>query len=102
MADGTRLTFLGLITLEFELKGVPMSEVFAVGPIQEDATLGMPFLYTHQCTMVFGTPEVYIDGRRISCAEKYGQKWPINRQETLQYPAPRVVELIVLTLGVTG
>ena len=77
MADGTRL-----ITLEFELKGVPMTEVFAVGPLQEDAILGIPFLYTHHCTMAFGTPEVYIGGRRISCAQKYGQQWPIDHQET--------------------
>ena len=73
MAYGTKLTFLGLIMLEFKLKEVPMKEVFAVGPIQKDAILGMPFLYTHQCSMVFRTPEVYINGRRISCAKKFGQ-----------------------------
>ena len=78
MADGTRLTFLGQITLQIELKGVLMREVFAVGPMQQDVILGMPFLYAHQCTLVFGTPEMYIDGRRISCTEKYGRRWPID------------------------
>ena len=102
MADGTRLTILGLITLEFELKGVLMRNVFAVGPSQKDAILGMPFLYTHQCTMVFGTPEVFIDGRRISCAEKYRQRGPIDQQETRQYPAPRMVEPVTLTRSATG
>ena len=94
-ADGTRMKFLGLIPLEFVLKGVPMREVFAVRPIQEDAILAMPFLYTHQCTMVLGTPEVYVDGKRISCAEKYEKEWPIDQQETQQYLAQRVVKPIV-------
>ena len=47
MADGTQLTFLGLIALELRLKGVPLKEIFVVGPVQEDIISGMPFLSMH-------------------------------------------------------
>ena len=74
MADGTRLQFYGVIRLELRLKGMCLEEVFVVGKISEDVILGMPFLTDHQCTMVFGTSTVLIEGKEVRCTDRHGRQ----------------------------
>ena len=48
MADGTRLTFYGVVHLPLQLKDVKNEEVFVVSKINENALLEMPILVAHQ------------------------------------------------------
>ena len=52
MADGTQLSFYGVLKLE---------EIFILNSIIDEAILGMAFLVAHNCSADFNQPVVLVD-----------------------------------------
>ena len=73
LADGTQLSFYGIIRLNMRLRQVKTEEVFIISQISEDAILGMPFLVERRCAMDFQRPVLQIDGHEIKCTDRQGR-----------------------------
>lgn len=53
MANGTRMSFLGLVCLRLKLKHFSTTEIFMVGHIDKDDIFGMLFLTKQCCALDF-------------------------------------------------
>ena len=93
MADGTQLTFYGVIQLSIRLKELVVEEKLVVSRISEDVILGMPFLAAHQCTIDFGRPTVVVDGRPIECTDRHGRKLTCTVQIVRETTIPPKAEM---------
>ena len=71
MADGTQLSFYGVLRLPLRVRDLKAEEVFVVSRINEYAILGMPFLVAHNCAMKFNQPIVQVDGRKLKCTDRH-------------------------------
>ena len=90
LADGTQISFYGLVSLELKLKGDRIPEVFVVGPISKDVILGMPFLSDRKCTKTFGVPILNIDGKEYRCTDRHGRHLVNDVQVVRRTTLPRL------------
>ena len=73
MADGTRMSFLGLVRLPLQLRHFSTTEIFMVGHIDEDVILGMPFLTKQGCALDFRRNVLALQEQELRCTDRQGR-----------------------------
>jgi len=81
LADGSWITFYGIIELPGSFHDRTIQETFLVGQLQEDAILGMPFLQRHSCRIDFGISAILMGDQMLSCVDKFGR--PLTGEEPI-------------------
>ena len=96
MADGTRLSFYGVVKIPLKLRGVYTEEAFVVCCVNEDIILGMPYLTKHKCSMDFARGCVVVEGRELMCTDKHGRFLTTKVQVVKEVVIPPCSESTVL------
>jgi len=73
LADGSCITFYGIISLPGRVRDQAIHETFIVSQLKEDAILGMPFLEKHQCHIDFQKSVMVMAGKELVCVDKFGR-----------------------------
>ena len=73
LADGTRMTFYGLIRLPLQIRHFSAEETFVVGQTDEDVILGMPFLAHQDCAMDFKRQTLVLQKKELKCTDRLGR-----------------------------
>ena len=73
MADGTRLSFYGVVQIPIRVRDVKLEEILVVSQINEDDILGMPFLARHDCKMDFAQPVITIGECKLVGTDRFGR-----------------------------
>ena len=73
MADGTRMSFYGLIRLPINIRHFSAEETFVVGQADEDVILGMPFLTHQDCAMDFKRQTLVLQKKELKCTDRLGR-----------------------------
>ncbi|XP_067951798.1 uncharacterized protein [Watersipora subatra] len=96
MADGTRLTFYGVVRLSVRLQDGNTEEDFVVSQISKDTISRMPFLVAHQCAMNFEQPVVTMRGHLLTCTDRQGKLFLSKVQILRDVVVPARMEMTVL------
>ena len=93
MADGTRLSFYGVVQLRIRLRELLIEVKLVVSQISEDIILGMPFLANHSCSIDFHSPKVVVDRRQIECTDRHGRQLTSSVQLVRETTIPPETEM---------
>jgi len=88
LADGSCISFYGVISLPGRVRDQVIQETFIVSQLNEDAIPGMPFLEKHQCRMDFQKSVVVMAGKELVCVDKFGRPLVGGVQVVQDYTVP--------------